>query len=1430
MGEHHILFPEQIPPEDWERTPESVKHLVELLLGQTLNQEASSGEARLLQFLEATPIGIAVHDASGHLVYVNSVGQSILGTSHRTDPNLNHLSQAFQIYRSTTQELYPVDELPSTRALAGERAWADDIEIRLPDRTVLLDVWAVPICDEQGQVTYVIATFQDIRDRKQTLEALAASEQRLRTIIEAEPECVKVLTADSTVLEMNQAGLTMLEADYPEQVIGKNALASVHPDHQAAFQRFCQQIFQGETGELEFVIRGLKGTYRWVESHAVPLRNEHQEITSILAITRDITERKQAAIALKQQLQRQQALNRVFQAIRNSLELETIFATATAATAQLLKALNCFVVQYLPQEEIWKHIAEFQHDSTVPSLVGFEIPDTGNPFAERLKRFEIVRVDEPAQLDAINQEIAQSIPGAWLLVPLVVNDTIWGSFTIQAPQSPFQWSDEQVSLAQEVAEQLEIAIHQANLYRQANLELEERRRAETALRESEARFRNMAANVPGAIFRYLLRSDGSDSVLYMSPGCAQLWEVEAEAVEEDATRLWDMVHPNDVADLYGSVLNSAQTLQPWSWAWRIITPSGQEKWLEAAGRPTRYENGDIIWDTLVLDVSDRKRAEQRFQNLAANTPGVIYQYVLHPDGTNQMRYVSPGCRDLWELEPHEVEEDVDRTWAMIDPEALPAMRESMLQSAVTLQPWNWQWQITTPSGRQKWLQASARPQRHANGAIVWDGLILDVSDRKQAELALKQSEQRFRHLFEFTPKIAVQGYNRDRQVIYWNQASEELYGYTKEEAIGQQLEELIIPPEMRQEVIANIQRWLLEKQPIPARELNLLRRDGSQVAVYSSHILLTNTEGEVELYCVDIDLRDRKQAEEALRESEERYRLLAENMNDLVCLHELDGRYLYVSPSCETLLGYQYNELIGRTPYDFFHPDDRDRIYQDAHQEAIVQKPIPITYRMRHKQGHYIWFETLTKPILNEQGQVMQLQTTSRDVTERIQVQKQLQYDALHDTLTGLPNRNLLMERLEFAIQRAKRAETDCYAVLFLDLDRFKVINDSLGHLAGDQLLVAIAQKLRSILRATDLAVRLGGDEFVILLEEVNSIQEVVRATERIFNELRSPLVIKDREVYITTSIGIVLGTPDYTQASDVLRDADIAMYRAKSRGKERYEIFDTDMHRQAFQRLHLENDLRLAIARQELLLHYQPIVALDTGLLVGFEALIRWQHPQQGLKSPGDFVAIAEETGLITQLDYWAMRTACQQLVEWQHRFPCALAMKVNVNLSAQDLRHPHFLQEVDQILAETQINGSCLTLEITESMLIEDVEATIRLLEQIKERRIHISIDDFGTGYSSLSYLHRLPVDSLKVDRSFVNQMQIGRRNNQIVETIMALSHQLELDAIAEGIETQAQRERLQELGYRFGQGYLFSRPLTPENVETLLARPQSFNASLG
>ena len=680
------------------------------------------------------------------------------------------------------------------------------------------------------------------------------------------------------------------------------------------------------------------------------------------------------------------------------------------------------------------------------------------------------------------------------------------------------------------------------------------------------------------------------------------------------------------------------------------------------------------------------------------------------------------------------------------------------------------------------------------------------------------SEQHLRRALALAP-FPIMLHAEDGEVLEINATWTELTGYTRQDIPTTRAWAQRAYGSEAERVLENI---IAKKYSLTTRweegEFTITTSDGSQrLWQFSSAPLGQLPDGRRVVISMAADITQLREAENSLRESEERLRLVTENMSDLVCLHSPDGRYLYLTPSSQTLLGYSPEELIGRNPEKLFHPDERERVSQQAYRSALNGISRPITYRIRQKTGEYIWLETLTKAIFDEQGQVTHLQSTSREVTARIQAEEQLKHDALHDGLTGLPNRNLLMERLDLALKRAKRYCEFHFALLFLDLDNFKVVNDSLGHLVGDELLLAVATQLMELIRETDLAARLGGDEFVILLEGLDEIEEAVRVAQRILDVLRSPLQMAEREVFISTSIGIVVGASSYQNAEELLRDADLAMYRAKKSGPGRYAMFDPAMHWQVVQRLHLENDLRLALENREFFLDYQPIVNLKTLVIQGFEALIRWQHPQRGLVSPREFIPIAEETGLILPLGRWVLHTACQQLAAWQAQFPDK-PLRISVNLSVKQLQEK-LLPQVEEVLTHYPLQDDSLVLEITESMLVQNVESTRDLLTQIQAKGIRFSIDDFGTGYSCLSYLHQLPVSHLKIDRTFVSPSQPDARHQLIAESIIALSNLLELKVIAEGVETLPQLQWLKKLGCELGQGFLFSPPVPAAQATELL-----------
>ena len=441
-----------------------------------------------------------------------------------------------------------------------------------------------------------------------------------------------------------------------------------------------------------------------------------------------------------------------------------------------------------------------------------------------------------------------------------------------------------------------------------------------------------------------------------------------------------------------------------------------------------------------------------------------------------------------------------------------------------------------------------------------------------------------------------------------------------------------------------------------------------------------------------------------------------------------------------------------------------------------------------------------------------------QEILERKRIERKLVHSAFHDVLTGLPNRALFIKRLERSLVQSEQSQDYSFAVLFLDLDRFKVLNDSLGHMIGDELLCVIAQRLKSCLPDGATVARFGGDEFTILIEAID-LDTATQVAKRIQAELALPFVLNQQEVFTSVSIGIALSCPEYQQPEELLRNADIAMYRAKKLGRARYSVFDTAMHLQAVKLLQLDTDLRHAIERQEFQLHYQPIISLSTGSISGFEALVRWQHPVRGLISPAEFIPLAEETGAIVAIGKWVMFEACRQLCEWQKYPACQKSLMISVNLSVKQFLQPGLSEQVAQILQETGLDPCQLKLEITESAIIENTESAFVTFSQLKALGIQLCMDDFGTGYSSLSYLHRFPFDILKIDRSFIRELRVNEQNLEIAQSIVTLAHNLDMVVVAEGVETLEQLAFLKGLKCEFGQGYLFSKPIGSLQAERLI-----------
>jgi diguanylate cyclase (GGDEF)-like protein/PAS domain S-box-containing protein len=577
---------------------------------------------------------------------------------------------------------------------------------------------------------------------------------------------------------------------------------------------------------------------------------------------------------------------------------------------------------------------------------------------------------------------------------------------------------------------------------------------------------------------------------------------------------------------------------------------------------------------------------------------------------------------------------------------------------------------------------------------------------------------------------------------------------------------------------------------------------------------------------------ERNRVEEALRESQERYTLAIQGANDGLWDWDLRTNKVYFSPRWKNMLGYSDSE-IGDQPSEWLnriHPDDLDyvRVTLSAHVKG-TSAHFESEHRIQCKDRTYMWVLTRGYAVRDDHNKAYRMAGSQTDITLRKRTEEQLIHDAFHDALTGLPNRALFIDRLGRAIEHARRHLGYRFAIFFLDLDRFKVINDSLGHAFGDQVLIAVAQKLSTCLRPSDSIARLGGDEFVILLEEISQPSDIEVISGRIQNTLQTSLEINGQKIAVSASIGIVLSDPEYHTAQDVLRDADIAMYHAKMLGKATHAIFSPSMRKRAIIRMELENELRQVLENEarrknELSVVFQPIVSLQDGRITGFEALLRWMHPERGAIRPIEFIPVAEETDLIHFLGLWVLREACSQLRSWQERTKPDTdhsPLSVNVNISGKQLSHPDLVENIKKILNETGIDPTCLSLEITESWLMEGKGPYQDTLDKIRRLGIKLQVDDFGRGYSSFRYLQNLPVTTLKIDQLFIQRLGVDSNNSEIVRSIVGLARSLGMSVVAEGVETEIQLRKLKELGCPYIQGFYFSKPLTAAKAEQLLVK---------
>jgi len=933
----------------------------------------------------------------------------------------------------------------------------------------------------------------------------------------------------------------------------------------------------------------------------------------------------------------------------------------------------------------------------------------------------------------------------------------------------------------------------------------ERRRAEEALRASEAQYRTIVETAQEGIWQI----DAEARTTFVN---GKMAEMLGYTVDEMIGRPL-----TDFMDDEGRAINDRNLKRREAGIaeiheFRFLRKNGSALWALLNTQPIHDAHGRYLGGfAMITDITERRYTEEALAASEHKWRAIFDQTfqlvgLLDREGTllevNETALTFGGLtasavigRPFWET-----------VWWMHAPAQQQRVREAVARAA-TGEVVRFETSHARPDGSLRYIDFSVKPVRDDRDRVLW--LIAegrDITDRKRAEAALLQSEANYRALTE-NANVGIL-VNHRGQHVFANERLLRMLGYTAAELRATGVKELVHPDEYAK-VTQRFEDRMAGKDSPNVYETVFVTKDGRPVPVEVT-AARTLWQGEPAGLLFLHDISERRRAEDQMRKLSR----ALEQTADAVVITDRDGVIEYVNPAFEGITGFSRDETIGRKP-SLVKSDRQDQAFYQRLWEIIIGgAAFSDVFINRRKDGRLYYEEKTITPLKDEAGRITHFVSTGKDVTDRVQTEERLQHMAQHDALTDLPNRVLLLDRLSQALARARWHERNV-AVMFIDLDRFKTINDTLGHEIGDRLLQRLGERLGRCVREGDTIARFGGDEFVILLDDIASEHDISAVAQKLLQAFAPPFEIDRQYLYVTASIGVSVFPSDGEDPGTLLKHADIAMYRAKERGKNTWQLYSADMSARAFERLSLETSLRHALERNEFRLHYQTQVDAATGAVVGVEALLRWQHPELGMVMPADFIPLLEETGLIVPVGEWVLQAACEQLRAWQ---AAGLRLRMAVNISPRQFHAPGLTTAVERILGACECRPESLELEITENAILQDVVATEDTFHALRMLGVNIAIDDFGTGYSSLSYLRRFPVDTLKIDRAFVRDVPGDADDSAIIAAIIALAQSLKLDVIAEGVETEAQREFLQLSGCRLMQGYMFSRPvpaaqLTPE-----------------
>ncbi len=1244
--------------------------------------ERKEAEERLL---DSQARNKAILDASPDLVFLlNRTGEFLDFKAAGKESKLHVAPEA--IIGSKLHDLLPA-EIADTALLHIVRA-LDTGEVQVYE-------YRLPVPDgirhfearlNKSGANEVLAVVRDVTERKRAEQALHESEERFRSAFDNAPIGVAVVGLDMRYLQVNRSLCEIL--GYAEEELLSTTYKDItYPEDLAVSLKHARRMLEGKASkyhlEKRYVHAG--GHPVWVSLSVSLVSDPEGRPLYHIAQVQDITERKRFEEALRRQNEYLNALHETTLALMNRLELADLLEAIVTRAGALVNTPHGYI--YLAEPggtelkmrvgvgAFGKHIGyRMKPGECVPGRVW----GSGQPLL--VDDYRTWQGNSPP----FDQDGFRAVAG----VPLKSGTEVVGVLGLAHLEEGRTFGNDELTLLSRFAELASIALDNARLYASVQRELAERGRTEEALQRNH--------NLLQAVTR------GSTDAIF-------------------------------VKDRRGRYL--------------MINAAG-------AGLLGRSVEGVIGKDDTELFAPDEARL----------------------------------------------------------------IREADRRVMATGETLTYEETLTFADGTHTYLTTKGVYRDHRGDVIGVFGVSRDITERKRAEELL---QQRSTAMDASIDGVAILDENAD--YVYMNHAHAKIYGYDDpEELIGESWELLYDEKELER----------MERDIVPTLwgtgqwrgEAVGKKRNGG---TFPQEISLTLVEGGG-FVCLVRDITQRKQAEHALRESEKRFRQLFEQSVDALFVHDATGRVVDCNSEACRSLGYSREELLSLSLEDFvtnlLSKEERspgEKGSGTLWQRAMTAEPgtgMEGLHAGEHRRKDGTTFPVEVRVGAIDYGGERMIFAAARDITERKAFEDRLEYQAFHDPLTDLPNRTLFMERLEHALARLQRHE-NMVAVLFLDLDNFKVINDSLGHEMGDQLLTRVADRLRACLRPADTVARLAGDEFTVLLEGLTNVSEATRLAERIAEELRAPFALGKHDVFVTSSIGIALSVGPHPQPGDLLREADLAMYQAKNKGKAQYEIFDSSMNHRALKRLKLESDLRRALERDGLKVCYQPKIRLDTGRIVGMEALVRWESPERGLVLPVEFIPVAEETGLIIPLRRLVLEEACRQANAWQRRYRSDPPIKMCVNLSARQFQEPDLVEEVAEVLRETGLEPGSLELEITEDVAMKYARSTITTLQELKGLGLTLAIDDFGTGYSSLSYLKSFPVDTLKIDKSFIDGLGADSDDAVLVSAMIDMAHALGLQIVAEGVETADQLALLRGMGCDLAQGNYFAKPLSDEAASALL-----------